>query len=297
MRVIFVCDYFASEKIGGAEYSMQTHIDSCPFEKVLVKSKEFNLSDFSKENDFFIIGNFAEQQVNTLFAMQEGFNYVVEECDYKYCQVRSSHKHEFLTKKKCECEKYIGWAICKFFLGAKHLFWKSIGQREIYYGLFPELSAVPSDIMGGVYSEADLDYILSLKNMPRAEQYLVLKTSSWIKGYPNALRYCRENGLQVKEISERPWRDAVREMAGCKGFVYLPNGYDPSCRMITEAKLLDLDIITSHLVQHTSEAWFNGTQEEMLEFLRGRDKIFWSRINGIIEGISARLVAGNNKVC
>jgi hypothetical protein len=65
----------------------------------------------------------------------------------------------------------------------------------------------------------------------------------------------------------------------------MPAGYDVSCRMITEMKLLGRDIITSNKVQHMTEAWFNSGKAGMLEFLRSRNKVFWERIDGLQAGL------------
>lgn len=282
MRIIFIADFFIDELIGGAELSIQTHINSCPYEYVKIKSNLVDLNKLNKKNDFLILGNFAHLPTRYLFELRNGWRYVVEECDYKYCEYRSKHKHEAITGYPCQCEKYSGLIIRDFYLSAKHLFWKSEGQRDEYYRLFPELQNIPSNIMGGVFSNEDLDYLLSLKNIKRDNKYFILKSNSWIKGYGDALAYCKENKLPCRIVGNIPYRKAIKEMARSKGIVYLPKGFDVSCRMITEAKLLGIDIRTNDLVQHTREAWFNAGEAEMLKFLRSRDKEFWQVIDGYL---------------
>jgi len=287
MRIIFIADYFADEYIGGSELSIQTHINSCLYDYLKVKSSQLDLSKLDKENDFLVFGNFSKLPAHCFFELQKGWHYVVEECDYKYCEYRSKHKHEFITGHPCQCEKYSGLIIRDFFLKAKHLFWKSEGQRDEYYRLFPELKEIPSDIIGGVFSREDLDYILSLKNTKRDDRYFILKSDSWIKGYGEALAYCKEHKLPYRIVGNIPYRQALKEMARSEGIVYLPRGFDPSCRMITEAKLLGLDIRTNDLVQHMKEAWFNSGEEGMLAFLRSRDKQFWEVLSVLQAGLVA----------
>lgn len=284
MRIVFVCDNFVEDLIGGSELSLQTHINSCPFEYVKIRSVLFRPENFNRETDFIVFGNMFHVQYEVLLqVIREGWGYVVEECDYKYCRYRESHFHAFMSGRPCDCrDSYRGRTISAFYAAAKHLFWKSEGQRAEYYRLFPALESVPSSIMGGVFSDADIDYILSLRGTPRDEKFVILKSEGWVKGYLTSKEFCEKNGLQYREIGGLPHRDALAQMARSAGVVYMPQGFDVSCRMITEAKLLGIEIHTNDLVQHTKEAWFNGTDEDRIAFLRGRDKEFWKTINELV---------------
>jgi hypothetical protein len=285
MRIVFIADYFADELIGGAELSLQSRIDTCPFDYIKINSRHLDLSKLDKENDLLIFGNFAELSVDNLHDVQGNiFNpkwrYVVEECDYKYCVVRSSHKHKAVFGVDCDCHKRTqGKRIHNFFKRADLLFWKSEGQRAEYCRLFPGLESIPGDIMGGVFTKNNLDYILSLKNSPRDNKYFILKTDSWIKGYEDAVKYCHDNQLPYRAIGDMDYYKTLKELAHCKGIVYMPRGFDPSCRMITEAKLLGLDIRTTDLVQHMTESWFKSNETGMIEFLGSRTKVFWGMVS------------------
>jgi len=293
-RVVFVCDNFAEKFIGGAELSVQVHIDTCPFPKVLVKSSEFNPKKFNPKKDFLVFGNFANLNREAFAPVMEKFKYVIEECDYKYCLYRSSHKHKAVTGKDCDCHvQEVGKLVFEFMQRAEWVFWKSERQRYEYVRLFGDpIDTWPikfiGSIMGGVFSDADLDLLVHWRDGFRAgtafrsNEWFVLYSGSWIKGYSNAAAYCRENGLKMKAVGNIPYRDCLVAMAGCEGIVYLPNGFDVSCRMITEAKVLGLKIITNDKVQHVTEPWFKGTDEERLAFLRSRNPEFWKIVSNLI---------------
>lgn len=290
-RVVFVCDNFADTFTGGAELSLQTHIDSCPFPKVLVRAKDFNPKRFNEKKDLLIFGNFATMDRGHFQYIQDHFRYVIEECDYKYCAYRSSHKHEYIAKTPCDCHKQaFGVETFAFMASAEWVFWKSERQRAEYARLFDfDKSALMwGSIMGGVFSDETLDYIEALREEFRypdsgrsQDEYFVLYSESWIKGYTNAARYCRDNGLKMKVVGNLPYKECLRAMASCKGLVYMPNGFDVSCRMVTEAKCLRLKIFTNELVQHVSEPWFTGTDEERMRFLRSRNPEFWKTVSKI----------------
>ena len=281
MRIVFVLDYFYEEVKGGAELTLQSHIDTCPFPLVRVKSEKFKPSMLRKD-DFVVFGNFDKLNKAILPEMVK-YRYVVEECDYKFCVYRSSHLHRLMTGKDCDCHKSYSKPIVDFFLGARHLFWKSIRQAEEYYKRFPELKEKPSSVMGGVFTEKQLDFILSLKSIVPDDLYFILKSKSWIKGNKESLLYCIKNRLPFREVGDLPYEQSLRLMAQSKGIVYLPNGFDCSCRMITEMKLLGREIITNDNIQHMTEDWFNSGEAGMIEWLKSRNKVFWKKVNEAID--------------
>ena len=280
MRIVFIQDNLQGDVVGGAEMSIQAHIDTCKYPHIVVRSKDIKFYQL-KNDDFLVFGNFFDIPIALLKDFKK-YKYVIEECDYKYCRFRSSHLHRLNTGKECDCPEIYSAPIVDFMLNAKHLFWKSEGQRDIYYKLFPELKVVPSDIMGGVFTDEQLDYIVSLKNIQPDNYYFVLKSNRWIKGYRESIAYCVKNDLPYRSIGDLPYKESLMEMAKSKGIIYMPSGYDVSCRMITEMKLIGREIITTDKVQHMSEEWFNSGEKGMLEFLRSRNKVFWGVIDGII---------------
>jgi hypothetical protein len=280
MRIVFILDNFVGDVVGGAELSLEAHIQTCKHPYIKIRSKEFRLNQLKKD-DFLIFGNFVDIPIPMLKEFK-AWNYVIEECDYKYCRYRSSHLHKLNNNVGCDCPTTYSAPIIDFMLNAKHLFWKSEAQRDIYYGFFPELKAIPSDIMGGVFTDEKLDYILSLKDTPHDEYYFIWKSNRWIKGYRESVGYCVKNEIPYREIMDMPYKEALKVMAQSKGVVYMPSGFDVSCRMITEMKLMGRDIITTDRVQHTKEAWFNSGEAGMLEFLRSRNQVFWRRIDELL---------------
>jgi hypothetical protein len=283
-RIVFIQDFFTGDVVGGAEMSIQAHIDTCQYPYIKLHTKTFRFNQIRKD-DFIVFGNFYNFTSLSILEGFKDYNYVIEECDYKYCRYRSSHLHRLNTLKDCDCPTTYSAPIVDFMLHAKHLFWKSEAQRDIYYNFFPELKAIPSDIMGGVFTDEQLYFILSLKDIPQDDYYFVLKTKRWIKGYRESVAYCVKNDIKYRAIEDLPYKESLMAMAKSKGIVYMPAGYDVSCRMITEMKLLGRDIITSNKVQHMTEAWFNSGEAGMLGFLRSRNKVFWERIDGLQAGL------------
>jgi hypothetical protein len=286
MRIVFIADLFLEDAVGGSELSIQGHIDTCQYPYIKIKSKDFRLKDLKKD-DFIIFGNYYDLIKADLSVFRD-YDYVIEECDYKYCKFRSKHLHILNSPQGCDCPSSYSRPVIDFMLNSKHIFWKSEGQKDEYYRIFAELRRHPSTVIGSIFSDKILDYIVSLKDLPHDEYYMVLKSNQWIKGYRESVAYCVKHQIPYREIEKLPYEEAMLALAKSKGLVYMPSGFDVSCRMVTEAKLMGRDVICSDKVQHTKEDWFNSGTEGMLKHLKSRNNVFWEIINGHIFSTSQR---------
>ena len=104
MRIVFIADYFLDGMIGGAELSLQSHIDTCPYEYKKVRCRELRFKKLDKADDFIVLSDFEKMSPENLSEIVN-WNYVFIESDYKYCIFRSSHKHKAVTGRDCDCDK------------------------------------------------------------------------------------------------------------------------------------------------------------------------------------------------
>ena len=106
-------------------------------------------------------------------------------------------------------------------------------------------------------------------------KWAILGSNSWIKGVDEAKQWCEENGNEYEVLWGLPYRDVLDKLAQSKGLVFLPLGGDTCPRMVIEAKLLGCELSLNENVQHSEESWFTGTEEEMIDYLKGRTQVFW----------------------
>lgn len=279
MRIVFVADYFMKDMPGGSERSLQAIIDSAPVPVWTVRSGEFRARDYGLD-DFLIFGNFTNLPLAILPDLSQKLNYAVIESDHKYCIHRSPEQHKARESKECDCHKNdYGMRICRFYQGAKALFWKSTIHMERHLKAFPELKREDNTMLSATYSDAEIDYLLDLGAKKRLQWgWAVFKSTNWIKGYEDSVAYCKRHNLWRIDIKDNLWTDTMKTLSHRKGIVFLPRSMESCSRIAIEAHLLGIDIIVNNNVPVAQEEWFKLPKERIAEYLKGRTRVFWDKI-------------------
>ena len=199
-KIVFVSDLFLSDYTGGAELTSQALIDSSPYKIDSVHSKDVSMSLLEKGHDkFWIFGNFAQMNLELIPTIVANMNYSVLEYDYKFCKYRSPEKHRYAESTDCNCaEEMQGKLISTFYHGAKSLWFMSEKQMFRYKEKFPTLDNC--SVLSSVFDESFFEKVNSLKNVKDRNGWIVLGSSSWIKGAAAAEKWCKENSLDYEVV-------------------------------------------------------------------------------------------------
>lgn len=287
--IIFVSDFFVNEYSGGAELTSQALIESIPkrFTIASIKSSQVSLEFLHLNQDkFYIFGNWTQLNSQVIPSIIANLKYVVLEYDYKYCKHRSTEKHFILEKVPCDCHNTNhGKMVSAFYYASKGLFWMSQKQMEKYHTYFPFLKEKFNLVLSSVFDKQTLEYIRELRNNAiKNNDWIILGSDSWVKGFDNAKQYVDNNNLQYEIVWNIEYKHLLRKLANSYGHVYLPAGDDTCPRLTIEAKLLDCKLVLNDCVQHKNESWFNTDDIDKIEsYLSDRPSVFWNHIQEMID--------------
>ena len=260
-QVIFVADLFAEDYVGGAELTTKSIIDSSPYQIFKLKSKSVTMELLKQGSDkFWIFGNFSEMNHELLPSIIGNIKYSVLEYDYKYCKYRSPEKHMQVEGVPCDCHNQnFGKLISAFYYAAMCTWWMSEKQRERYVMMFPFLKEKESIVLSSVFEDSILDYIEKLRTDTTTTRsgWIVLGSSSWVKGAEDAKKWCETNKLKYEVVWNLPYEKLLLKLSQSEGLVYLPAGSDTCPRLVIEAKLLGCKLVLNENVQHIDEEWFS----------------------------------------
>jgi len=281
--IIFVSDAFSEHYVGGAELTTEAIIDASCFPVNKVLSQTVNLGLMRKyQNCFWIFGNFAGLSHECLLYAIKNLSYSIIEYDYKFCKFRSIEKHKSL-EGQCDCHEQLnGKLIATFFAKSKINFWMSEKQYQIYKNIFPFIKN--NVILSSVFSDETLSYISSLDVGNKDDKWIILGSSSWIKGVDDAVSYAKENNLNYEIIWGMEYKEFLKKLANSKGLIFLPLGADTCPRLVMEAKMLGCELILNDNVQHKDEDWFRD-QSFVFAYLKTRGQFFWRRIEEVAHDI------------
>jgi len=280
--VVFVADLFVDDYVGGAELTSEALISSSPLRVHKVRSSQVSVETLESGHDkFWIFGNFSQLDINLIPTIIANMRYAVLEYDYKFCRYRSPELHRSQTGLECDCDNQVhGKLVSSFYYGAKSVWWMSEGQQRIYHTRFPFLNKVSNVVLSSVFDERFFVRIKQL-NAESSERkgWIVLGSNSWVKGYENAVEWCKREGKEYEVVWNVPYDELLRKLSCAEGFVYLPQGYDTCPRMVIEAKLLGCKLHLNDYVQHKDEEWFASSDPLDTEsYLYAARERFWNAI-------------------
>ena len=277
-KYVFVADLFLQDYIGGAELTSDAILELKKEQTLQIYSSKVT-SDFIYENKdkIWIFGNFASLSLeNIILLIKLKVNYSIIEYDFKLCKFRSIEKHESISGC-CDClDTHYGKAIYLFFKNAKKTWFMSEKQREVYIQK-KYVDYLDSEILSSVFSEKSLQDFKNLITTEKNNKYIILNSSSWIKGTKDCIEYANANNLDYELISNLSYDQMLLKIAKSKGLIFLPKGPDTCPRIVIEAKLLKCDLILNDYVLHKDEKWFAIDDLEItFDYLSNRVEKFWS---------------------
>lgn len=277
IKYVAVADAFASQYIGGAELTtkalLQKKSDS------VLKINSHSLTDKLIEDNkdkTWLIFNFSNVEEKMLIKLVKTVEYSIVEYDYKFCEHRSPELHKLKEGSLCNCmEKGISSKIKLLFYGyAKKVWFMSNVQRKIFLNYVKSLKPEKTEVLSSVFLDGDLYFMNSISGNEKNSKYLILNSSSWIKGTSQCVEYAKANGIDYELVNGLSYHELLIKMSTSRGLIFRPLGGDTCPRIVIEAKLLGCEILMNDNVQHRFEGWFS-TKESCEKYLKTRVDTFW----------------------
>ncbi len=275
---VVVADLFKEQYVGGAELTTDAIIENKKNKVNKINSHALTEKIIDENKDkIWLIFNFSNIDEKILVKLAKTVEYSIIEYDYKFCNYRSIDLHQLTENKKCDCmNRGFSSKIRLIFYGyAKKIWFMSHKQREIFLKNVTSIKKENTEVLSSVFSKGDLLFIDSISQNEKDESYLILDSSSWIKGTKECIEFAKSNGLKFELIKGLKYHELLIKMSTSKGLIFRPLGGDTCPRIVIEAKLLGCDIIMNENVQHKDEQWFSS-KEKCKEYLSTRVDKFWS---------------------
>jgi len=268
-KITFIADYFIDEISGGAELSdgvLADYLDSKNWDVKKVKCQDFNPNHHNA--DTFIISNFA-----TLSAMckdwfiNSGCKYIVIERDQKYVLSRNTAMYPNFIAPKSQVTNE------SFYVNAHKVFCLTNHSQDI---LLAHIDLKNTYALGCTqFSETQLDILQKSLDIKKSKKNIFAITAG--KRSDLAKGYCQKTELEYEVLGESgpglqeklQYEDFIPALAQYGGIVFFSHAVETCCRLLIEAKVLGLKIITDNKNGCTYEDWWSKYKgRELLDFLK-----------------------------
>lgn len=255
-RGLFVADHTRDEYPAGAElvdYNIY-HALKIPF----VKSSELSCYDSSL---VYILSNatFIRQDIKKQLIANG--NYIILEHDYKIHSSRQPSRYPGCRIPIQERQNY------DYYKAAKQVILQSKDHLECFND--NEVEANFHVQQGSVWNESELTRLENLSSTPKKTHCgCIMETTSPDKGSDIGVAWCKDNNFDFELIPKLPLLDFYSALASYPTLIYFPRVRESFCRLVVEARCLNMNVLTYKAYGAVKEPWFSKRGLDMIAFLR-----------------------------
>ena len=125
---------------------------------------------------------------------------------------------------------------------------------------------------GNLWSHDILDFMYKVSLNKKQTTCAIMSSDNWHKNTPDAIRLCKIKGWKYDLIPQSDYQDFLTRLGKSKKFVFLPKTPETLSRIVVEARMMGLSVITNNLVGATKEEWFKLKGIELIDVMVGKRK-------------------------
>ena len=262
-KIIHISDFYYPQVLGGGEINNQELISMIEKEHEPVsclRSFEVNIS-FLKTNvdSFFIVSNFIglPEQCREFLALN--CKYVIYEHDHKYLLNRNPAMFKDFKAPDAEIVNR------KFYKSAKKVFCQSSFHKGIVYKNLGIDNLV--NLSGNIWSLDSLDILGKLSKKEKNDRYSIMLSDNWHKNTSESRFYCEKKGYDYDLIASKNYLHFLSLLSNNKKFLFLPKTPETLSRVVVEAKMMGVSVITNRNVGATYEDWYSKQGQELVDHM------------------------------
>jgi|TARA_E500000331_G_scaffold288658_1_gene284167 hypothetical protein len=278
-KIVFVADFFADQVQGGGELNNEEVISLLKdrghtLEKVLSQNvtKDFLLKN--KESNF-IVANFiglSEECKRDLYS--KSYKYIIYEHDHKYLRTRDPSGFENHTAPKDQIINL------PFYTNALGVMCQSKMHKEVVYKNL-QIDNI-HNLSGNLWGEDILDKLSTLNKKEKHNKYSIWDSYNPIKATSDTIRFCHSKSIPYELVGNLPYQDFLEKMSNNDTFIFLPKTLETLCRVIVEARMCGMKVVTNNQVGATSESWFSLKGDDLIEVMRKKREEIITKIEDVL---------------
>jgi len=261
-NLVYISDFFKEQILGGAELNDSVLLEEVlkEFEITKIQSHNVKVSFLKKvKNSLFIISNFINLDIFAKKFIIDNCRYIIYEHDHKYLKSRDpSHYKNFIAPRS----EIINF---DFYKNAKAI----ICQTRFHAGIVNSNLHLDNiqNLSGNLWSTEILEMIKKLSNRKKNKKCFILNSSILHKNTSDAIRYCKYKNLQYELVGNLPYSLFLEKLAEFERFVFFPKTPETLSRVVVEARMMNVEVVTNNLVGAAKEDWFKFKGEKLIDIM------------------------------
>ena len=268
-RIVFIADFFAQQVPGGGELNNHELIQILRKRGIeVLEINSQNVSPFflqqQPEYTKYIVANFVGLTEESKHVLQSQKQYIIYEHDHKYVKTRNPADYENFIAPKSEIVNY------DFYKNASGVICQSTFHANIVESNL-KLENIYS-VGGNLWSAEILDFMYKISENDKKSTCAIMNSNNWHKNTADAIKLCKVKGWQYDLIPNLKYKEFLIRLGENRKFIFLPKTPETLSRIVVEARMMGLSVITNNLVGATKENWFSLKGVELIDIMVGKRK-------------------------
>jgi len=210
--------------------------------------------------DFLIISNISTLDKPRVEFIKNNCNYIILEHDYKIHWTRHPWRFKDSIIPKEERINY------DLYRRAKAVFTQTDDHLEVFKTNEVEANFV--SLKSSIWSDKELERLSSLQNNKRTHKFAVVDSDNWIKNKQGAEEFCKINKLDYSLIPKSGYDSFIEKLSEHPVLVFFPIARETCCRLLVEARCMNMNTITSNNSGAFKSDWFNQSGDALINLLK-----------------------------
>ena len=269
-RVVFIADFFAEHVPGGGELNNEELIRMFREKGIFLVKRQSHQVDASyirkNTKNFFIVANFCNLSPEAKKALRSE-SYVIYEHDHKYLKSRNPASYKEFKAPPQDIINHNFYKNAKAVL-CQSSFHKGIVEKNLQIDNIVSLG-------GNLWSMSVLEQLRNFSKEEKLDRCSVMDSTNWHKNTRGAVAYCETSDTDYELIPPLGYADFLKRLGGNKKFAFFPRTPETLSRIVVEARMMGMSVVTNQLVGATQETWFRLKGEELIDhMIEKRGQIF-----------------------
>jgi hypothetical protein len=278
-KISFIADFFADQVNGGGELNNEEailllskrghHVERVHSQRVTPEYIQQN-----KDNRF-LIANFIglSEECKRSFA-EDGCKYAIYEHDHKYLKTRDPSYFKDYSAPEDQIINY------NFYKGALGVFCQSKLHKHVV-----EKNLKIDNVLslgGNLWSEEILSKIDIMSRKNKRSRYSIWESLNPIKATSETIAFCYNKKIPYDLVGNLPYEKFLDKLSENDTFIFLPKTLETLCRVVVEARMCGMKVVTNKKVGATSEEWFALKGKDLINEMKNKRETIIQTIEEII---------------
>jgi hypothetical protein len=260
-KIVYIADALLEDLIGGGElndYELCSLLSAAGKEVTKVRSHLVKKQSLSP-NDFYIVSNFVNIPLKERQYIQDNCDYVIYEHDHKYLRSRNPALYQ---DYKAPLDQVVNE---EFYRKAKMVFC----QSSFHEGIIKKNIGITNihNISGNLWSEDSLSIMRVLSRREKRDCYSILNSTIGHKNTRETAFYCEQKKYRYDPVSSNNYQEFLSLLSSNNKFMFFPKTPETLSRVVVEARMMNMKVVTNKRVGASYEPWFDLRGEELIDLM------------------------------